>query len=189
VDEARAQALYDATLQQLRVRWPGLELIPKRRSRLCRTIDRFLRVVTFGGQRAFLSHYATTLGRRIYLPDDWGARPAADRLCTLHHEAVHVAQFARWGFLPMAIVYLLLPVPVGFAAGRAWLEWEAYRETVVAVWQLYGAEAARSPALRAQILRRFTGPDYGWMWVSGQMVGRALDRWLERLQANPPAPL
>jgi len=152
-------------------------------------VDRLLRVLTLGGQRRFQDEYVTTFGRRIYVPRRWRELPPGERYCILRHEAVHLAQFRRLTWPGMFILYLLLPLPVGFAAGRAWLEWEAYRETLVATWQVHGREAARSPRLRDSLIRRFTGPDYAWMWLRGATIAKAIDRALARLDASPPPPL
>lgn len=123
-----------------------------------------LKVVTFGGQRTYLTRYVTTLGHTIYVPDDFEDWEPARAWEILRHEAVHVAQFERYGWVVMVLLYGLLPFPLGLAYFRARLEWEAYRETLRAVAELDGLDAARSPALHDEIVRRFTGPDYGWMW-------------------------
>lgn len=136
--------------------------------------DRFLRVITFGGQNRYLTQYVTTLGDTIYVPDDWGETDPLDRYEVLRHEAVHVAQFKRLGWVLMVLVYGFLPLPMGLAYGRARLEWEAYRETLRAVWEVEGEAAARSPKLADQIVARFTGPDYAWMWP----FERAVRRWI-----------
>ncbi len=148
-----------------------------------------LRVVTGGGQSTFMTRYVTTIGARIYLPSEWADRSPADRYCVMRHEAVHLAQFRRFGLVGMTLIYVLLPLPFGFAAGRAWIEWEAYKETLVAIWQVHGPDAARSDALRADIRRRFTGPDYGWMWLRGRTIERAIARQLTHLERTPPPPL
>ena len=183
------EADYQAYIKSLQERFKGFQVIEKSESRLQRVIDRLLRVITFGGQSAYMSEYVTTLGTRIYTPSNWSSRPAAHRYCVMRHEAVHVAQFRRYGWLGMGTLYLLLPLPVGFAAGRAWLEWEAYRETLIATWQVAGKEAAHSEALRADILRRFTGPDYGWMWLRAKTIDAAITRCLAELELSPPEPL
>jgi len=120
--------------------------------------------VTLGGQRTYLTHYVTTLGHTIYVPDDFDEWPPARALEILRHEAVHVEQFERYGWVGMVILYGILPLPMGLAWFRARLEWEAYEETLRAVAEIEGIAAARSPALHEEIVRRFTGPDYGWMW-------------------------
>ena len=180
---------YARYLTTLRARYPRFRLIDKADSPLCRVIDRVLKVVTAGGQSRFMTDYVTTIGGRVYLPSTWSSRPVAARYCVMRHEAVHLAQFERLGLVGMSALYVLLPLPFGFAAGRAWIEWEAYRETVIATWQVYGRQAAVCPQLRADIVRRFTGPDYGWMWLRGKTIEAALDRLLMELEVAPPAPL
>ena len=183
------EADYEAYLSRLKSRFPDFQVIPKSESRINRLIDRTLRLLTFGGQSSYMSHYVTTLGSRIYTPDNWDSRPPEVRYCVMRHEVVHVTQFKRYGWLGMTLLYVLLPLPFGFAAGRAWLEWQAYKETVVATWQVAGPEVARSDALREDIVRRFTGPDYGWMWLRGRTIEEALSRFLNELDACPPEPL
>ena len=185
--EAEHEALLEKWLADLRARDPRVVVLRKGESRFCRVLDRALRIVTFGKQDRFLTSYTTTLGRRIYVPDDWERYPAGDRLCILRHELVHVRQFRRLTFPGMALVYLFLPLPFGFAAGRAFLEWQGYRETLAATWQVHGRAAAYDPGLHAEIVKRFTGPDYAWMWVPGAMVRRAIQRELARLERSPPA--
>lgn len=183
------EALLQEWLADLRARDPRVVILHKGASRFCRVLDRALRLVTFGKQDRFLTSYTTTLGRRIYVPDDWERYPAGDRLCILRHELVHVRQFRRLTFPGMALVYLFLPLPFGLAAGRALLEWQGYRETLAATWQVHGRAAAFDPGLHAEIVKRFTGPDYAWMWVAGRMVQRAIQRELARLEQAPPPEL
>ncbi len=182
IDEAQ----YAAYLEELRARFPRLRLIDKGESAMCKAIDALLRVVTLGGQSVFMTRYVTTIGSRIYLPSEWIARPPVDRYCVMRHEAVHLEQFRRYGLIGMTLLYVLFPIPLGFAAGRAWLEWEAYRETVRATWEIHGQDAARAPGFRDEIVRRFTGPDYGWMWLRGTTVDKALRRLLSELETTHP---
>lgn len=187
--ETQHAALLAAYEDELRARFPRLRVIRKSDSRLCAAIDRALRLITGGGQARFLDRYVTTLGARIYVPDDWPRWPAGHRYCVLRHEAVHVEQFRRFTWPGMVLLYLLLPLPFGFAAGRAWLEWQAFRETLVATWQVYGRAVAHSPGRVDEIVRRFTGPDYAWMWVHEAGIRRLITRFLSRLDARPPAPV
>ena len=179
------EALYGAYLAELEASYAGLRVILKSESRFCRLLDRLVRILTFGGQDRFMSQYVTTLGRRIYVPDDWLESPAAYRYCVMRHEAVHVRQFQRYRWPAMIVLYCLLPLPTAFS-GRAWIELPAYRETLTATWQIYGERAAREPELLDRIVRRFTGPDYGWMWLRGGAIRRALERHLDALTLTPP---
>jgi hypothetical protein len=174
---ARVEALVAA----LRAEFPGLRLVDKQGDLLSRVLDVALRVVTLGGQAGYLDRYVTTLGRTIYLPAGFAARDERDRCCVLRHEAVHLRQFVRYGRLGMAALYLLPVLPLGLALGRARLEWEAYAETLRATAELRGPQALRDPALRAEIVRQFTGPAYGWMWPFPRAVGRWYDDEVERI--------
>jgi hypothetical protein len=70
---------------------------------------------------------------------------------------------------------------VGLAYGRARIEWEAYAETLAAYVDVYGMKYARSPEVRAHILKQFTSPAYGWMWPFPSQVNRWIDEALEAL--------
>lgn len=145
-----------------------------------------LRVLTFGGQRTYLSDYVTTLGHTIYVPDGFDAWAPAHALEVLRHELVHVRQFERLGWWVMILVYGFLPLPAGLAWGRARLEWEAYRETLRAVAEYEGLAAARAPSLHRHIVTRFTGPDYGWMWPFPRAVQGWIDAALDEIERELP---
>lgn len=145
-----------------------------------RLAGRLLWLLTLGGQNRYLTHYVTTLGHTIYVPEDFATWHPDHAYQVLRHELIHVAQFERLGVVGMVLVYGLLPLPAGLAYGRARLEWEAYRETLRAVAETEGLPAARSPALHAEIIRRFTGPDYGFMWP----FPRSVRRWIHEALAD-----
>jgi hypothetical protein len=172
----RDEARYRALLVELRAE--GVRLVPKAEVWHQRLFHHLLRAVTLGGQSVYLGRYVTTLGRTIYVTPDWEERPFGERWATLRHERVHVAQFRRYGLLPMALAYLLLPLPFGLAWCRMRLEREAYEETVRAHFELGGRLAVER--LRPHVLRQFTSGAYGWMWP----FPRALARWYEDLSAR-----
>jgi hypothetical protein len=161
--------------------FPAFRLVAKRRSALSAAIDVALKLVTFGAQRAYMTHYHTVIGATLYTPDSWESAAEVDRMIVLRHERVHLRQRRRYGLPLMAFLYFIPFFPVGLAYGRARIEWEAYEETLRATAELCGLEQARSPALRAGIVRRFTGGDYGWMWPFRRQVERWYDQALERL--------
>jgi hypothetical protein len=138
-----------------------------------RAIDRLLRLLTLGRARTYATRYVTTLARTIYVPDDWATRPAWQRAEILRHELVHMEQFARYGLVPMTLAYLLFPLPIGVAWCRAALEKEAYAESLRAAYERGGVEAAL--AMKPELVRRFTGPDYFWMWI----FPRAIEEWID----------
>ncbi len=168
------EALYQELLREL----SGVRLIEKDRVWHQRAIHYLLCIATFGAQRRYLDSYVTTIGESIYLTPDWERRPLRDRYATLRHEQVHVQQFRRWGLLPMAIAYLLLPLPMGLSWCRMRLEREAYAETVRAHFELGGRAA--TDALRAHVIEQFTSGSYGWMWP----FPRAIARWYDDLVAS-----
>ena len=168
-------------LDALHAEIPGLRVINKAQDPLSRWIDRALLIVTFGGQREFMTRYVTTIGRTIFLPSGWGDRSPESRYVTLRHEAVHLRQFRRYGLVLTALVYLVPFLPLGLAWGRARLEWEAYAETLRATAEVYGLDAASDPKLHAYLRRQFTGPAYGWMWPFERTVQRWIDRSLAEL--------
>ena len=166
----KAQAKLQRLLDDFASRRRPVRVVRKTTFRHQRLADLGLRLVTFNGQNKYLTHYVTTLGHTIYVPDDFDEWPAAHRYQILRHELVHVLQFERYGWIGMILVYGVLPLPMGLAYGRARLEWEAYAETLRAVAEMQGLAAARAPELREMIVLRFTGPDYGWMWPFPTMV-------------------
>lgn len=171
-------------LDALRREFPRLRLVDKRGDALSRVIDRALRVLTLGGQSAYLTRYVTTMGQTIYLPEGWYARDDLDRYCVLRHEAVHLRQSRRYGRLGIALIYLLPIVPLGLAWGRARLEWEAYSETLRATAEVRGVAALDAPELRAHIVSQFTGPAYGWMWPFPRVVSGWYDAVVAELRST-----
>jgi hypothetical protein len=150
-----------------------------------RAAGKILWAITLGGQRTYLDRYVTTLGHTIYVPDDFDAWHPDHAWQVLRHELVHVRQFERFGWLGMILLYGLLPLPVVLAWGRARLEWEAYEETLRAVAESEGLDAARAPELHREIVGRFTGPDYAWMWPFPRVVQGWIDDAVKRLEARP----
>ncbi len=179
-NQRRLDALHEAMARRSR----PVRVVIKRAYWHQRAAHHALRILTFGGQNRYLSHYVTTLGHTIYVPDDWCDWDPAHAWEVLRHELVHVDQFERIGWLGIILIYGFFPLPAGLAYGRARLEWEAYRETLRAVAELEGLEAAQSPALHAQIIERFTGPDYGWMWPFPRQVQRWIDEALPEIEAE-----
>jgi hypothetical protein len=174
-------------IEDLKREFPSFRIVPKRGDALSRAIDWALRLVTLGGQRHYLTRYHTVIGDTLYVPETWEGLADVDRVILLRHERVHLRQRRRYGGPLMTFLYLFPFLPLGLAYGRARIEWEAYTETLRATAELRGPEAARSPELREQIIRRFTGPDYGWMWPFRSTVEAWYDRVVSELRAGPRA--
>lgn len=178
--KTQAEAREARLLEEIQREFPGFRLIRKDTSRSQRLIHHALVIVTCGQMRDYLGGYHTTLGQRVYVTPEWERLGAERRYRVLRHERVHMRQFARYGWVGMAVLYLLLPLPLGVAYFRARFEKEAYAETLRAIAETEGVDAIRAPRVRDGILGQFTGPAYGWMWP----FRRSLERWYDGVIAE-----
>lgn len=176
----------EVLLRAMQAEFPRFRIVPKLGSTLSRAIDVSLRVVTLGGQRHYMTRYHTVIGDTLYVPTVWEGMSDIARVILLRHERVHLLQRRRYGFALFAFLYLIPFLPLGLAYCRARLEWEAYRETLRATAELRGLAAVRSDALRREIVARFVGPDYGWMWPFPRAVNRWFDQALAELAVIDP---
>jgi hypothetical protein len=183
-DDAEGRLLLERFLAELREEFPRFRVIDKRTSPLSKLIDVALKVVTLGGQRHYLTRYYTVLGDRLYVPDGWKSVDPIEAVITLRHERIHLRQRRRYTLPGMALIYLLWPLPLGLAYGRARIEWEAYTETLRATYELRGEKALRSKALRSRIVEQFTSAAYGWMWPFRASVERWYDEAVETIAAE-----
>jgi hypothetical protein len=165
----------DQLLADIKAEFPRFRLIRKDESATQRLIHYALVAVTFGGMRSYLTGYQTTIRSTIYVTPDWGEIPRDERWITLRHERVHLRQFRRFTTPGMALLYVLLPLPMGLAWFRARFEQEAYAETIRSAAAIHGPDHVRQEGYRDRILRQFTGPAYGWMWP----FRRDLERWYD----------
>lgn len=165
-------------LSEIRAEFPDFQIREKRTSRLQRAIAAALAIVTLGGQRRYLTRYHTALFGVLWVADAWSEMDDVDRYVLLRHERVHLRQRRRMGDVVMALAYLAWPLPLFLAWGRARIEWEAYVETIRATAEVKGLGAVR--ALEDEIVRRYVGPDYGWMWP----FPRAVRRWFDDAVAD-----
>ena len=172
----------DRFIDEIKVEFPTFRIRKKRESLLQRAIHVFLAIITFGGQRVYLTRYHTVLFGTLWVPDAWDTMSDPDRYILLRHERVHLRQRKRMGDLLMTWVYLVPFFPLFFAWGRARIEWEAYAETIRATAEVHGIEAAAN--LRAHIVKRFTGAEYGWMWPFPSAVNRWFDEALADVRAE-----
>ena len=170
---------HEALLADIAAEFPRFAILPKRSNALQRAIGAALAVITLGGQRSYMTRYHTLMFGKLYVPDSWDAMSDVDRYVLLRHERVHLRQAARMGDVTMALVYLFPFFPLFLAWGRARIEWEAYEETLRATAEVHGV--ARARALEEEIVRRFVGPDYGWMWPFPATVRRWVREFVESL--------
>jgi hypothetical protein len=113
------------------------QLIPKKVAMEMVLLDKIASRFGFADGASFLESYATTLGRRIYVPFGIGIPdpewPLWSQIGTALHEHQHVVQMVRAGGLPAyARDYLLS------SAKRASLEADAYACNLFVTYQRYG---------------------------------------------------
>ena len=171
---------YAALVDALRAEIPGFRIVKKDQSRLHRAIHASLVVVTFGRMRSYLDSYQTTIGKTVYVTSDWDEWPADRRYVTLRHEAVHLRQFRKLTLPLMALLYLLVPLPMGLAYCRARFEQEAYAESIRAAAEVWGSDYPRATSYRNHVIEQFMGASYGWMWP----FRPALERWYDTILAT-----
>jgi hypothetical protein len=166
----------------------GVRVISKDReyAKLWKVIDKFLKVITFGKQTRFLTHYTTTLGRTVYYPERWRIENVTDDdyeiLC---HEIKHVKQTHELfpECFPIAMVlfsllYLFVPFPIGFAYFRYKFEREAYRIS----WYT-ALELGKKPDLDWYV-EQLTGPSYFWTWIFKSQVKKWFKEHCRALQPS-----
>lgn len=159
-----------------RLEFPGFTIKTKGSSLLMKVVAALLLVLTLGAQRRFMSEYITTIGRTVYVPNDWNTWADSRKLAVLRHERIHMAQAKRYGFLLFSLMYIFLPLPLGLAYCRARFEWEAYEESMRAHADLYGRRILDDVRYRDSIVRQFTTGAYGWMWPFRNTV----EGWYEK---------
>ena len=171
-------------LAGLRQEFPKFRIVPKHDNLFSHAIDLALKLVTLGAQRRYLTHYHTVIGYTLYVPPGWAQMSDIARVILLRHERVHLLQRRRYGFVLFAFLYLVPFLPLGLAYGRARLEWEAYRETLRATAELLGAASLADGRLQDEIVRRFVGGDYGWMWPFPGRIRTWIAEALAELEAH-----
>lgn len=175
---------YDALVAALRVEFPRFQIVRKDQSRLHRAIHKALMVITFGRMTTYLDSFQTTIGNTVYVTSDWDDWSPDHRYVTLRHEAIHLRQFRKFTLPGMAVLYLLVPLPMGLAWFRAYFEKEAYAESVRAAAEVWGPEHPRRDSYRQHIIDQFMGPSYGWMWP----FRASLERWYDGVLASLGSP-
>jgi len=123
-----------------------------------------------------INQYTTTIGRTVYVPEDFWDQHPDSRYRLLRHELVHLRQFRCWpvAFLSscflwrinsfiMSFCYLFL-FPIKMTM-RAKFEREGYTQTILTHheegWPDYLLDRS---ALKEHIVDVFSGPPYFYMW-------------------------
>lgn len=179
-DAAVGTNRYDALVEALRAEIPGFRIVRKDTSTFHRAIHMGLKLVTFGRMTSYLDSFQTTIGKTVYVTADWDEWEPDERYVTLRHEAIHLRQFRKYTLPVMAVLYVLLPLPMGLAYFRACFEKEAYAETIRAAAEVHGVEYVRGSEHRNYVIGQFMGASYGWMWP----FRPGLERWYDRVLAS-----
>lgn len=175
---------YEALVEALRTEFPRFRIVRKDRSRLHRAIHVALVGLTFGRMRSYLDSFQTTIGNTVYVTPDWDDWDPDQRYVTLRHEAIHLRQFRRYTLPGMAVLYVLLPLPMGLAWFRAHFEKEAYAESIRAAAEVWGPAHPRQAHFRRHIVDQFLGASYGWMWP----FRASIEAWYDRVLASLERP-
>lgn len=171
---------YGVFLEELREEFPDMLLIDKRRSRLMRVAAALLTLFTMGRSSAFMLSLTTTVGYTIYTPAIWESLPPSAKIRTLRHERVHMRQRRRLSAPVFWFLYLFFPVPCIFAYCRYRFEREAYRETLVALYEMHGSSELLHRERRENIVSNFTSSNYFWTWP----FRKSVERWYDRTVAQ-----
>jgi hypothetical protein len=140
------EALWQAMLRRFRA-----TRISKSSAFEMQLVASFLSAAGITDRNEFLKHYATTIGRRIYLPfapgleqDGWTLWA---QVIVCAHECQHVVQLDRVGTLPFYFQY------VTSTAKRTMFEAEAYRSALELSW--WRSKTMPSPKDLAASLRGY----------------------------------
>lgn len=165
---------YDQLLDDVKKEFPDFKIVYKKDSSLMKSINFFLKTISFGKMKTFMDSFITTIGETVYVPTDWHENSASTKAITIRHERVHMRQAKKYGRVLFSIMYLLLPIPIGAAYFRAKFEKEAYEESLKAVHEYYGSKLFTN-SLKESILKHFTTAEYIWMWP----WKKSLDSWYD----------
>lgn len=172
-------------LSEIKNEFSDFKVIDKTESKLMKTIDTLLRVITFGAMKEFLTRFTTTLGNTVYVPGTWPSYSVESKLIILRHERVHMRQARRYTRPLFSFLYLFFPLPVLFAYCRRSFEAEAYEESLAAMAEYFGPKMLLSnEKVKASMLAHFTSAEYFWMWVEKGSLNNWYDSTVAKLQ-NP----
>lgn len=151
--------------------------------------------------------YITTINNTIYFPSKtYFADKPVSSIATLLHELVHVSDKNRLTFVLFSLIYLspqilfLLCIPLFFlipikfalisllllaplpALGRAWLEYRAYCMSLYVAYVLsiqYNIQIDFQ-AMKAGIIKQFTGSGYYFMFPFKSFIDKKLNEAFEK---------
>jgi len=153
----------DKLFRELDREFPKFRFVYKDESWLMRAIDVFLKVVSLGMMRTFMTKFTTVVGYTMYVSrKGWYDLPPVGRAIVMRHERVHMRQRRKYGMLLYSLLYLFVPLPMFLSYFRMRFEREAYEESILAAVEL-GLDS-KDGKFRAGVIRAFVSPSYLWMW-------------------------
>lgn len=170
-----------------RKEFPGFLLKKKSESRLMKTIDVFLKIITLGRMRTFMTEFITTVDDVVYVPTDWEKGSEKSRMIALRHERIHMRQSAKYTKWLFRFLYLCFPLPVVFAYFRMKFEWEAYTESMWATAEYYGLDTLKNHVYRSKMIGHFTTAEYFWAWPWSRGIENRYNEEVRKIEAaNTP---
>jgi hypothetical protein len=176
---------YDQLLDEIKIEFPKFKIVQKTDSNLMVVIALFLKILTFGKNKEFLTTYITTIGNTIYVPDDWNFRPWQPKYIVIRHERIHLRQSKKYGSILFSLIYLFFPIPFLFAYGRAKLEWEAYEESLRTEAELFGVNYIKQDKVKDFIFKQFTTSVYLWMFPFKSTLNKWYQKSLKNIEFGP----
>ncbi|MCF6205302.1 MAG: hypothetical protein L3J47_00210 [Sulfurovum sp.] len=152
----------------------GFKVVLHKNSAFMLAIHFVLKVLSLG--KVVPARYTTTIGKTMYVPNNWPILGDQAKYAILRHEVVHLRQFRQWPFrfldyrglrlvnaLLFGVAYLLA-LPTLWTL-RAKFEREAYTQTMLVVFEDRGEFTTRKrQALARNMGIHFGGPGYLYMW-------------------------
>jgi hypothetical protein len=172
---------YEELMVEIKREFPDFDVIKKTDSKLMKLIDVFLKMITFGQMKTFMTSFITTLGANVYVTEKWEFTRLVDKVEVLRHERIHMRQAKKYGRFLFSFLYLLFPLPVGLAYFRKKFEQEAYEESIRAIYQYHGEKAASSLQVKEFIISQFTTANYFWMWPFKKSVEEWYDATIKKI--------
>jgi len=179
-------ASYDKLMAEMKEEFPKFRIVEKKDSFLMKVINVFLKVITFGKMRTFMTRFITTVLYTVYVPPNWDD---TDRVGVLKHERVHMRQMRKYGVIWFAFSYLFLWTPAVFARFRRVYEQEAYEESMRHDAADHGIESIEEPAYRNHTINHFTSAQYFWTWPFRKSIEKWYDSTAQRIRLEMGLPL
>jgi len=179
----------EALTKLIKTTFPDFEIVDKKQSKLMLVLSK---VLFFN--KKFMTHYTTTVGNKIYVPDLSFLDDDDNAFTVIAHEYVHMCDNKRMGplfkityLLPQIFALLsllafinlwwllcllfLLPLP---SPGRTWLEYRGYSMSMACYYFMYGVK----PDVK-WYFDYFTSSLYYWMCPFKSYISKKLSQSLD----------